>query len=101
MLRQLRQLRHRRVGRDDIRFGGDASQVWNWEGRVNLAMIHAGTLYLAFNSRHGKYSDQYFGWREAGNFGIAFRKALAPDRVFARGPRREPMAGSMKSTGEN
>jgi hypothetical protein len=87
--------------RDDIGFGRDASQVWNREGRVNLAMIHAGPLRLPFSSRHGKHFDQYFGWREAGNFGIAFRKAHAPDRVFARGPRREPTAGSMKSTGEN
>ncbi len=78
--------------RDYVRYGRDAGQVWNRDGRVNLATIHAGPLRLPFYSRQGKYFDQYFGWREAGNFGIAFRRAHAPDRVFAPGPRRELVA---------
>jgi hypothetical protein len=72
--------------RDYVRYGRDAGQIWNREGRVNLATIQAGPLRLPFYSRQGKYFDQYFGWREAGNFGIAFRRAHAPDRAFPAEP---------------
>lgn len=68
--------------RNFVRYGDDPGQIWNRRGRVNLATIHAGGLRLPFYSRQGRHFDQYIGWRESGNFGIAFRKAHAPDRRF-------------------
>ena len=70
--------------RDFVRYGSDPDQVWNQEGRVNQAMIHAGPLRLPFYSRQGRHFDQYIGWRESGNFGIAFRKAHAPELEFPK-----------------
>ncbi len=66
--------------KDFVRYGKNARGIWAKEGRVNTAMIHAGPLRLPFVSYRGPNVETYFGWREKGNFGMAFRKADDPNK---------------------
>ena len=66
--------------RDAHQVGTAAGHVWNPEGGWNFAVTHAGPLiHLPFVSRRGKYVECYAGWRQAGNFGLALRRAKPPE----------------------
>ena len=43
---------------------------WNPDGGWNFCLRNK---YFPFISYRGKHLETYFGWRERGNFGIAFR----------------------------
>lgn len=70
-----------------MRVGDDPEHVWRQdpEKRVNLCWIvkhpeHKGLLKRPlipkpFLSRKGKVAEGYAGWRQGGNFGLAFRKS--------------------------
>lgn len=62
--------------RDFVRTGLAANDVWHEaDGKLGLAMTHAGILHLPFVSRRGKFIEAYAGWRQAGNFGLALRRS--------------------------
>lgn len=68
------------IGLSDRRFhrsGYFPDKIGNPEGGWNFAVSHYGICYLPFWSYNGKHHDFYFGWRERGNFGIAWRKKSA------------------------
>jgi hypothetical protein len=62
--------------RDFHRAGTHAPGVWDPDGGWNLAVTHSGPfIHLPFVSHRGNHFESYLGWRNAGNFGMAFRRA--------------------------
>jgi hypothetical protein len=77
------------------RYGINARSIWNDEGPMNLSVTRSGPLlYLPMVSNRGRFFEWYFGWRESGNFGAAWR--LAQHDSDGTGPRgRSPLSRAM------
>lgn len=74
------------------RIGNHPTEVFNPHGGWNWAWSHAKLLPFPFVSYRRDRTQAYFGWRERGNFGIAFRR-LKPEPAGDSSEENEAGAG--------